>query len=159
MKITRYTLCDKFRKKHFSRKRKAVQFIEFSLILPVMLYLMLLSIDMGRMVFLSGIVHDAAFYSAREGAIQGGAGGNVSKRAFEEAVSRFPGSPQVKDFKVIDGEICRRDKNIVRVRGEVEAELITPGLRSLLDTSSRLSGEGPWTLSAVGVGYCEISRQ
>ena len=142
-----------------SKKNKGVQFIEFSLILPVMLYLMLLSIDMGRMVFLSGIVHDAAFYSAREGAIQGGAGGQVSERAFREAVSRFPGSPEVKSFSIQSGGTCTRFENIVRVTGEVEASLITPGLRSLLNASSSVSGDGPWTLKATGVGYCEISRQ
>lgn len=140
------------------RKYKGVQFIEFSLILPIMLYLMLLSIDMGRLVFLSGIVHDAAFYSARQGAIQGGALG-VSEDAFSQAVSRFPGSPTPSGFTIQSGAVCSRGDNIVRVTGEVETTLITPGLRSLLNASSTISNEGPWRLKATGIGYCEISRQ
>jgi hypothetical protein len=140
------------------RKYKGVQFIEFSLILPIMLYLMLLSIDMGRLVFLSGIVHDAAFYSARQGAIQGGAEG-VSQAAFEQALSRFPGSPMVSNFRIDLGNRCSATDLIVQVTGEVETTLITPGLRSLLNASSTISNEGPWRLKATGIGYCEISRQ
>lgn len=146
------------------RARRGVQFIEFALILPAMLYLLLFSIDMGRMVFLSGIVHDGVFYAAREGAIAGGAGDSESgpsRFAFDSAVTRAPGTGlSVIDFQVLEGTTCTQSgSSYVRVRGTVRASFITPGLRQLLNASAGLAGNGGrWDLTAVGISRCEIAR-
>jgi hypothetical protein len=48
--------------------------IEFALILPIFMFMIMFTLDMGKMVLMSGAMQDATFSAARTGAQLGGAG-------------------------------------------------------------------------------------
>lgn len=151
------------------RGRRGAQLIEFAITLPLFLMMLLFALDMGRIVFLSGVLHDAAFTSARAGAQVGGGVTNVtgvqsntSQVAFEEAMEAIPGN-SVSEFKpvqVVTGQTCSRQTghkdNYVTVNVSHDVDFITPGLNSLLNI---FQGQGnSWELDAVGVARCEVTR-
>lgn len=150
-----------------TRRSRGAQLLEFAITLPIFLFMLLFSLDMGRMVFLSGVVHDAAFTSARAGAQVGAAGTNASgasRTAFYEAVDAIPGSKnEDATFQVVSSNECtssgRDEDTFVEVRVSYKVRFITPGLNSMLGVmSDRDNGDGSWTLPATGVARCEIVR-
>lgn len=150
---------------------RGAQLVEFALVLPIFLFLILFSIDMGRMVFYSGVVHDAAFTSARAGAQVGAAGSSAkgaSRDAYFDAISQVPGNGDadtIATFSVERGASCDRSptspNRFVQVRGTLSVEFITPGMRTLLTiggNGERFDDLGAWTLPATGIARCEVVR-
>jgi hypothetical protein len=160
---------------------RAATMIEFAFILPIFMFLLLFSIDMGQVILMSGAMQDATFSAARTGAQLGGAGFDASTGAlvcpttgrcsagstyasFERTVDQIPfGSQnQVTGMSVLTGARCtasgQDDHGALRVTYSVR--LVTPGLNTML---SMMKGgadrpDAPWQMSATAVARCEIVR-
>lgn len=154
-------------KRQLRRKRRGAQLLEFAITLPLFLMMLLFSLDLGRIVFLSGVLHDATFTSARAGAQVGGAktgvAGNtdVSRKAYEEAMRAIPGTQQTSGtFNVRTGATCSRTpgntNNYVTVEATRTVSFITPGLNSMLGMFQ--DSKGGYQLRATGVARCEVAK-
>jgi Flp pilus assembly protein TadG len=153
-----------------SRRKIGAALLEFAFVLPMFLFMITFAIDMGRMTFISAVLQDSAFTSARAGAQVGGAGSATtgeSRKAFDSAVALLPTGQQgrISGFKVATGATCvkeapttstRPDNRYVTIKIKYTVPLITPGLRKLLDATA--PNEGPWQLGATGIARCEVVR-
>ncbi len=149
-------------------RRRGVEMLEFAILLPIFIFILMFTIDMGNVIFLSGTLHDAVFVAARSGA-QVGAGcyndpvggdcAGPSRNAFNQALAGIPGVRQsyVNSFAVTEGATCTNvpGGNYVVVRASYRVHFITPGLFSLINVAT--AGHG-WSLSATGVARCEVVR-
>ena len=145
------------------RRRRGVVMIEFAMILPLFLFLMLFTVDMGRMVLLQAGLQDATQQSARAGAQVGGASiSNRSRITFDSAIDAAPGleSGRVSRFTINSGGTCSAGQTNVTIDARYSASLITPGLTALLGVFAGQDGQdaGDWSLSATSVARCEVLR-
>lgn len=142
---------------------RATALLEFALILPALLFLIIFSIDLGHLILVKGAFQDATYASARAGA-QIGAPGDRSQgqslRVFREAAAGIPSVDERRaELILVEPRICTGDQNVT-VRSRYEAELITPGLRPMLSLfSGRDQGQdGTYPLIQTAVARCEIVR-
>jgi Flp pilus assembly protein TadG len=149
------------------RRTRGAQLLEFAITLPLFLFMLMFSLDLGRMVFMSGLIHDAAFTSARAGAQIGGAGSattGASRKAFNEVVSNYGWKGTDATYKVVSGATCAKAANsadnFVAVDVSYKVFFITPGLNSLLGVlrGGPTASDGSWTLKATGLARCEITK-
>ena len=162
--------------------RRAATMIEFAFVLPIFMFLLLFTIDMGQVILMSGAMQDATFSAARAGAQIGGASydartgtavcassGRCSAgstyRTFQRAVEQIPFASQntVKGMSIRHGGTCatRGANAYVEVRTSYAVRLATPGLNAMLDVvkgSSASGGDGAWAMSATGLARCEVVR-
>lgn len=151
-----------------TRLRRAAELIEFAILLPIFLYMIIFAIDMGNMVMMSGIVHDAAFVGAQAGAQLGGGsqGDSAATSAARGALALVPGVTASRvSATIYDGYgNCNSSGNAngtyIELKVTYPAQFITPGLGALMSIISRSGNNenGAWSLSAVGVARCEIAR-
>jgi Flp pilus assembly protein TadG len=138
--------------------------IEFAMVLPLFLFILLFTVDMGRMVLLQAALQDATQQAARSGAQVGGANknGNKSQTTFNEAVSNAPGmtTSRISEFSVLAGSSCTAFQPNVTIRTAYQADFVTPGLSTLLGvfTGDERGPEADWTLRATSVARCEVLR-
>lgn len=169
-----------------NRGRRAVEMLEFALLMPIFLFLVLFSIDMGVVVMQDGIIHDAAFVGARADAQVGGgqygyqsaysavqdqlkwvpALGSGASNA-EICIPGVPGcSPGATQYvpPTVGYSYCSSapgpngEGTYIEVQLTVPVRLLTPGLNGLLLLIDP-GANGPgnvWSLSATGVARCEI---
>ncbi len=145
--------------------RRGVVMLEFAMILPALVFTLLFTVDMGRMVLLQSALQDATQQAARAGAQVGGAGNGstgTSRVAFNGAIDAAPGMTRsrVSSFVVNDGFRCRVGESYVEVTTRYRADFVTPGLTSVLGI---FAGEdrdpaSDWTLEATSVARCEVAR-
>lgn len=155
--------CSKILTRRRAPRRRGAVMLEFVLVLPMFLFLVFFTVDMGRMTVLSGILSDSAYVAARSGAQRGGAniaGDRNVERTFERDQSNIPnlGADRPAQLRIINGS-CTTDSSYIEVEVSKEVEFITPGLGVLLN----LPGGGgdplaPWTLRSKGTVLCEIRR-
>jgi hypothetical protein len=166
-------------------RRRAATFIEFTLILPIFLFMMLFSIDMGSLMLMSGAMNDTTFSTARAASQVGGAGYNTSTGvlvctdgslcndstaagAYKDGIEQIPFDKSLFDFssmRIVSGAACTPsgDGAYVRVQADYTVRLITPGLSAMLsainggkeDHSELRDG---YNLRSTGVSRCEIFR-
>lgn len=142
------------------RGRRGAQMLEFVLILPFFLLLMVAAIDMGRLVLTQTALHDAAYTASRTGAQLGGAnvgGNNIAANVFYETVAATPGLELSRTTLTYTGPaLCQAfsSARFVRVDATYNFQFLTPGLYSLLNVSAG----GNWTVRATGVSRCEVVR-
>jgi Flp pilus assembly protein TadG len=165
------------------RKRLGTAMLEFALILPIFMFMMVFVLDMGHLVLMSGAIQDATFSAARTGAQLGGGGVDGSSggaivctngaacqsgstwQTLNQTAQQIPGYGSLGELKrmtVVKGARCAAtgsDTHVV-VRSEYSTELLTPGLGGLLSLFSGKSNnlDGDWTLTATAVARCEIVR-
>lgn len=144
------------------KRRRGSVMIEFALVIPAFLFLIMFSIDMGRAVFYSGVLHDAVQQAARTGAQVGMAGtdrAGPARSAFDRAVDAAPGMSvdRVASFRVVSGTVCG---TYVTIRAEYRMPLVTPGLARLaaMAGGSRQPGFNEVLLGATSVARCEVTR-
>lgn len=149
--------------------------LEFAMILPVALAIMLFAVDMGRLVLLSTGLHDSTAVAARAGARQGYIGTATNgpvEDAFHEASNVVPGLKDSVTSLVINsprsnftsggrnGAWCTQSDIMVKVTARADIQFITPGLGGLLtmmtDNGSDLPGAV--NISSTGVARCEVAR-
>jgi Flp pilus assembly protein TadG len=148
------------------RRSRGTQLLEFAIALPLFLFILMFSLDLGRLVFTSGLVHDAAFTSARAGAQLGAAGdgsSGASRRAFDEVISNYGWDENDAAFAVETGRTCTKainsDDNFVTVRADYKMNFLTPGLYEAVGmVSDSLTKDGHFMIEAVGIARCEITR-
>lgn len=162
-------------RKRRHRSRGGVM-VEFALIFPLALVIMLFAVDMGRVVLLSTGLHDATAVAARAGARQGFIGSDTkgpARAAFNEATNVVPGlKGNISSFKVVSptrviagtanrtGIWCTQANLYVKVSARANIGFITPGLGSLLNTfgGGKSDIPGAITIGATGVARCEVAR-
>lgn len=148
--------------RHAARRtrRRGAQMLEFVLILPFFLLLMVASIDMGRLVLTQTTLHDAAYTASRTAAQLGGAnvgGNNIASTVFYETVAATPGLELGRTSLLFTGPaLCQAfsSARFVRVDAAYNFQFLTPGLYSLVNVAAG----GNWTVRATGVSRCEIVR-
>ncbi len=149
---------------------------EFALLLPIVVFLIGFTVDMGRLVSLSSTLHDSTAVAARAGARQGFAGSipggppcselarygaNPSYDAFCEAFRPISGSRLVSvelRSPATDGSgrWCSRNSEsnlYVSFRARAHLDYITPGIESVIAVT-----RGGRDLVATGVARCEVAR-
>lgn len=168
-----------------SRARRAVAMLEFALILPMFLLLLVFAFDMGHLVLMSGAMQDATFTAARTGAQLGGAGlsmpsgskvcgdGECSQgeawTSLQDTVAQIPtvrslGVNNTLKMTIRQGAVCTQfgDDHVV-IDSHFRVRLITPGLGALLAMVSTKNDAGAgldeWPLTATAVARCEVVRQ
>ena len=170
---------------HGRRRRRGSTMVEFALILPSFVFMMLFTIDMGSLVLMKGAMSDATFTSARAGAQLGGANvgvgagrAGISERTFYSAVEQIPMSANLRDvnaFTVLEGGTCvaaaagglgstgdagAPHNSMVRVQATYTMRMITPGLSAMLNM---IGGNGNaeangYQVTSTGVARCEVYR-
>jgi hypothetical protein len=157
--------------------RRGGLMFEFALLLPLVVFLIGFTIDMGRLVSVSTTLHDATSVAARAGARQGYAGTvpagtpcpktgvsttgvNPSYEAFCEAFLDIPGtdlvSVRVETPRGISGECVRgigESGLYVRVYAKAHLDYITPGMETIV-----AAAKGGRDIASRGVARCEVAR-
>jgi Flp pilus assembly protein TadG len=141
-----------------SRSRKGVELIEFAIVMPLLIFIILFSIDMGRNIFVAGTLQDAVYISARTGAQVGGANiGGTPHAAFNSAFANIPGAASGSvTWTVTSGGTCTLSgaNTYVIITATYPEQFVTPGLGAAL---SVVTGAPPH-ITAVGVARCEVVR-
>jgi len=142
--------------------RRGAQFIEFAFILPLFLFLVLFVVDAGRMLLLRAELQDYLFSAARSSAQVGYTTGLNGKGtyAYDNFVSNVGEAPLMSTGNIASFDdqyqggalLCSNAKPYVKLHATYSANLITPGLGSLLNLAN--SGSS-WSLSASAVARCE----
>jgi hypothetical protein len=132
--------------------------------MPIFAFMMFFLVDMGYLVFISGILHDAAYVSARASAQSGGAytpdpsasNAPIYQSSFVNALSGVPGisaTTAASMVSVSTGGTCATSGPNSYVTIQVNynnVPLAFPGLISFLHITGAIN------LSAVGVARCEV---
>lgn len=146
--------------------------LEFIIILPMFLFLIVFMVDMGRVIMVATAVQEATYRSARASAIAGGADllvtdsqgglGSVSDAAFFQALEETPGGRSAENISLstVSGGRCEQSEpnNFVTIQATYDVKFLTPGMGGLL----RLAGGGTtelgtsYSLQAVSVSRCEV---
>jgi Flp pilus assembly protein TadG len=151
-------------------KRRGTVLLEFMLILPFFLFLILFTVDMGRLVLVSGALSDATYVGTRAVA-QYGFIGDVAQdqggAAFNEAIEAynlFGDSPSdTVTFTIDNTNGCRTGGSgataYVEATGTAAIRFITPGLGALLGAvGGGGSSDGNFEVTEQAVLRCEITR-
>ena len=164
--------------------RKAATFLEFAFILPIFMFMLMFTLDMGHMMLMSGAMQDATYSAARTGAQAGGASIDIrantspcpqsgvcsqgsSYRSLQDTMRQIPGSGkliELRDMTIVHGGRCTNDgvNDHVEIRTRYDLHLITPGLTAMLDMFSEGKQAGvdnsAWTLKSTAVARCEVIR-
>lgn len=161
--------------------KRAATMIEFAFILPIFMFLLLFTIDMGQVILMSGAMQDATFSAVRAGAQVGGASYDArtgvaacqatgpcttgsTYRTFKKATSQIPfaATNTVKGMSILSGGKCATTgaNAFVSVRTDYSVKLITPGLNAMLGMidGATTAGDPAWQLHATAVARCEVVR-
>lgn len=151
-----------------SRARHAGQLLEFMLVLPLALFLLVFAIDMGRLVLASTALTDAATVGARAGARIGYAGGGYGDCTGPARGGESPSyDATCQSLRVLAGAKvtwvavmepaggwCTNGAPWVRVEVRAEMSYIAPGLGQLIGA---FTGDGQELIS-TGIARCEVTR-
>lgn len=157
------------------RRKKAGQLLEFTLLLPMAMLIIVFSIDMGRLILASTSLHASVSSAARAGARVGYAGDlPVPANCAEYRGSDSPSYSAFCESSDIDGGAVIESVEIltpvgggmrfcisgsdstqyVTVKAKAKIDFITPGLATLLGVNT---GESS-TFTATGSARCEVTR-
>lgn len=162
-----------------SRHRRGVSFLEYALSLPLIIVMIFLTIDIGRIVMMSTALHEAVTVGARAGARTGYVGGvpgrcetagitgETTYDALCEVARNIPGGT-VSGITISSpttgapNRYCRNGAGTANLYVTVSAsltnlQLLTPGLGSLL-TAVNSQNALPGALVATGSARCEVAR-
>jgi Flp pilus assembly protein TadG len=146
-------------------RRRGAAMLEFAIVLPVMLFLLLFTLDVGRTLLVQSVVQDSAFAAARAAAQIGETSGAES--VFSSSLALMPAAIDTEVLRISSGTgragasaqsagqtECSIERPYVYVYAQVRVPLFTPGLGALIGAARQ---EG-WTLSASAVARCEVAR-
>lgn len=168
-------------------RRRAATMMEFVLILPMLLFVTLFTVDMGNVILVNGAMQDTAYSAARAGAQVGGGSllpngsypcgtrssagpctRGASYEAFRAAVDNVPGYTADKlgnvQMRILTGGKCvasatpTRADNHVTVSVEYTQRLMTPGLALLMSVTGSDIDDGRWRMSVTASSRCEVVR-
>lgn len=143
------------------KKSRAAGILEFVLVLPFFLVLMILVVDLGRAMMLHTEVNSALNATARIAAVQGGvdnlaAGDNQTglRSTFESQYRPTSGVP-AEDITVSSGSsptLCSPANPHVNLEAQFNMRLITPFLDRMIEAFS-----GEFAISTTAIARCEVS--
>jgi Flp pilus assembly protein TadG len=145
------------------RLRTAQALLEFVILLPFLIFIMVFTVDLGRLIFTGNALQDAVYASARTGAQAGGAcvtacPNSSAQQTFNHVIAGIPTSspPAGVTWSVVNGSLCSATgaNSNVTVKGTYPINFITPGLGTVL---KGFFNNVP-TISAIGTARCEVSR-
>jgi hypothetical protein len=138
------------------KKSRAAGILEFVLVLPFFLVLMLLVVDLGRAMMLHTEVNSALNATARIAAVQGGTEGldGGLEGTFSEQYNPTSGVEANNITVTAEGasKICSPVQPYVNLKAEFEMELITPFLNQLIEGFS-----GEFAIGTTAIARCEVS--
>lgn len=142
-----------------TRRRGAI-LLEFMMVLPMFLLLMVLTVDLGHLMFVYGATEDATYSAARAAAQAGGASTGQAQTRFNTSIASLPAiNASASSLNLIDGE-CRIDP-IIKVEGSVTIKTITPGLDALftlVSGKSATTGLNGFTVKTQAIVLCEVTQ-
>ena len=153
------------------KRRHATSMLEFVIVLPMFLVLILFIVDMSRLLMVHSAMQEATYRAARAGAVYGGSrtpdGARVSQRAFDKAVGETPGSSSAENVQFLpgSGQVCRASglDLYVEIGARYRVDLITPGLGGLLnvmsgpDQHNNILDADSFTMDTFSVARCEVA--
>jgi hypothetical protein len=135
--------------------------LEFVIILPIFLLLIVFIVDVSRLLMVNNAVSTATYRAAREAAIRGGADVLcVQERCFvgtfNQTLNEVPGGSVANitqgSLKASSGNRCSVSDRVVTVEVSYSLNLLTPGLATVLGV-----GSGGWEgVSVSAVARCEV---
>lgn len=159
-----------------SRPRRAVELLEFTMLLPITVFFLVFIINMGLLVVTDGLLHDAAFNAAQVGAQNGqidpyGALSTASQTMTDLGAGYSTGNLTVNEADVVTqagyggSPVCTSGSGgytIVKVTLTYQVPML-PGMGTLLNMISHSGGSlgigSSYPIHATGVAQCEIARQ
>lgn len=145
-------------------RRRGSQMLEFTLLMPIFMILILFTFDMGRLVMINTALHDAAQSAARAGAQIGGANlenSAISLKAFDDTAAA-PGSvldaTKVIGRQVTTGNYCTASgpDRFVTFQATYKFTFLTPLLKDLVGIGSDF--DNGFVISASAVSRCEVVK-
>jgi Flp pilus assembly protein TadG len=140
--------------------------LEFVLTLPLTLVMTMFIIDAGRVFVVAGAANDAAWRAAKTASASGTYDQAKVEASFYSDMSSAPAGVRVSgaNTKIEDvtakttgvPTACTTTNQTIKVRATIKVGTLTPGLLTLLGSTSSWDG---WTVSVLGVGACERSDQ
>lgn len=162
-----------------TKRNKGTVLLEFAMILPMFLFLILFSVDMGRYLLIAGALGDATYVGTRavaQTATLNSNGVNVGETSFNNAISTIPflngestdpNSPGRAKFQVLGtGNSAALPENTCRVggslyvvgRGTVSVNLLTPGIGVLFGLSGQSVSGNTIEVEQRAQLRCEVLR-
>lgn len=145
------------RRNRGTRLRRGAQLLEFLLVLPLMLFVMLFTVDMGRLALAHSAVTEAAFSAARQGGQAGRTSDSTAAATAHEVLIHAPvvDADQATTTVLPGRRVCSSSNVYVQVRVSTEVGMLTPGLGRLVG----MVVADDWAVAATGTARCEIARQ
>lgn len=169
------------------RRRRAVSMLEFVIVLPTMVFIMMFVIDMGGVVLANGSMQDVAYSASRAGAQVGGgalvsngtypcgqrttsyscasgASHSAFKNSMKNAPSYVSSNTTKHQVRLLSGGKCvasavgGRTDNHVTAQVRYEQKLSTPGLPTLLRAAGAKVNGSNWELTVNASSRCEVVR-
>jgi Flp pilus assembly protein TadG len=153
------------RDQRLKRRRRGARgavLLEFVLTLPLTLVMTMFIIDAGRVFVVAGAANDAAWRAAKTASVRGTYDQTAVENAFFSNMSSAPAGVRVTSDNTTLEDVtakttgvptaCTAANRTIKVRATIKVGTLTPGLLTLLGSTSSWDG---WTVSVLGVGACE----
>lgn len=144
------------------RRRRGTVMLEFALLLPLFMFLVLFTVDVGRLTFYMGALNDATYLSARAASQYGSTGpanSGISATAFRRAIEAVPGMANGSErIQIVGTGVCTDATSFIDIDGTYRYRFLTPGLSELARLSSQYDTRSGWQISASASVRCEIVR-
>lgn len=143
-----------------AKRNRGTSVLEFVLILPLFLLLMMLVVDLGRVMMGYTAVNTALNTSARAAAVAGGTSAMCGaspcyEGAFADA---YDDTAAVQESEIrlatVGSTSCTAAAPNVALKAEFKVDLLTPGLYSAIGIAR--AGDG-FQLSTTAVSRCEVA--
>jgi|GEM_PF-5796293 len=150
-------------RKHGTRRPRgrAASLLEFALLTPLLLFMVVFAFEMGRMALTKAIVSDAAYSAARHGAATGAPTGAQITADYRTALSGMPfiQSPSAGTARLVSTASCTpTGSKWVVVEVTYPQKLVIPGLARLVGIAGGSgSTSDAWVIKARASVMCEVT--
>jgi len=148
------------------RRQRGSALLEAIFVVPVMLFLLLMIVDLGRLVYTKNALQDATQTAVRAASQRGGTvinGTKVAQIAFEQALAATPGvnAANAKLTSLQPNGVCTNTSagRTIRIRSQYTFRFNTPGLNAMLGfmaPAGQTAGSATTTITAGSALRCEI---
>lgn len=127
--------------------------LEFALVAPLFIALMLVIVDISRLMLVTAGANDAAYAAARAAA-QSGLTNSTATQAWDTAFSQIPfrNGASYSNLRITPSR-CTSASPHVEATANVSVPMVTPGLWQLLGNPGNAV-----TVRAAAVVRCEVTR-
>ena len=142
--------------------------LEFVIVLPFLVFFLLFTFDVGRVLLLSSVIQDSTFTLARTAAQEGVFDQGRADALFSSQIAQLPGGAGAVAVEPIQGYTSSSGQDsgvftvcsvvhkyvVVKVTSTIDS-FVTPGLGTML----KVVTGSPWTLNTTAVARCEVARE